>query len=52
MGIMKNRFGANFGSTSLRIDYDTLTVSEDETLNVDDGGSLSDLTDTLNVLSN
>lgn len=53
MGIMKNRFGANFGHTSLRIDYNTLTISEDESLNVDDGGGeLSDLTNTLNVLSN
>jgi glutamine amidotransferase PdxT len=53
MGVMKNRFGANYGSTSLRIDYNTLTVSEDESLNVDDSGSeLSDLTNTLSVLSN
>ena len=52
MGIMKNRFGANFGNTTLRIDYDTLTVSEDEMLNSDSGGDLSGLTDTLSVLSN
>jgi replicative DNA helicase len=52
MGMMKNRFGANFGHTAMRIDYDTLTISEDETLNIDDDGSdMSDLTNTLSVLS-
>jgi hypothetical protein len=30
MGIAKNRFGPNFGSTMLKIDYSTLTLSEDE----------------------
>ena len=53
MGVMKNRFGANYGTQALRIDYNTLTVSEDESLNVDDSGSeLSDLTNILSVLSN
>lgn len=32
MGIMKNRFGPNFGSTAMRIDYSTLTVTDDPTL--------------------
>ena len=52
MGMMKNRFGANYGTTSLRIDYNTLTVSEDETLNDDTGGDLGDLSNTLGMLSN
>lgn len=30
MGITKNRFGPNFGATTFRIDYPTLTLSEDE----------------------
>lgn len=30
MGLMKNRFGANFGSVNMRIDYSTLTLTEDE----------------------
>jgi replicative DNA helicase len=33
MGMMKNRFGPNFGQCILRIDYSTLTLSEDEHLN-------------------
>lgn len=32
MGIMKNRFGPNYGSTAMRIDYRTLTVTDDPTL--------------------
>jgi replicative DNA helicase len=30
MGIAKNRFGPNFGSTILKIDYSTLTLSEED----------------------
>lgn len=30
MGMMKNRFGSNSGSTHLHIDYPTLTLTEDE----------------------
>jgi hypothetical protein len=53
MGMMKNRFGSNYGHTSLRIDYNTLTISEDESLNIDDSdGEMSDLTNTLSMLSN
>lgn len=33
MGMMKNRFGQNFGQCILRIDYSTLTLTEDEHLN-------------------
>ena len=29
LGLMKNRFGQNFGSCSLQIDYSTLTLRED-----------------------
>ncbi len=53
MGMMKNRFGANYGHIAMRINYDTLTISEDESLNMDDDDSeMSDLTNTLSVLSN
>jgi replicative DNA helicase len=34
LGIVKNRFGPNFGATPLKIDYHTLTLSEDNTLSV------------------
>jgi replicative DNA helicase len=30
LGVVKNRFGPNFGSTPLRIDYHTLSIREDE----------------------
>lgn len=30
LGIVKNRFGPNFGNTVLRIDYNTLTLKEEE----------------------
>ena len=33
IGLMKNRFGPNFGSQTMRIDYTTLTLDEDETGN-------------------
>lgn len=29
LGIMKNRFGPNFGSTTLNINYNTLTITDD-----------------------
>lgn len=32
LGLMKNRFGQNFGSCTLSIDYSTLTLSEDPDL--------------------
>jgi replicative DNA helicase len=49
MAMMKNRFGAKFGSTAMKLDYSTLTVSEDETLN--NQGDQSSLTNTLTMLS-
>ena len=41
MGMMKNRFGPNFGSCVMRIDYSTLTLSEDEHLNDTEASSSS-----------
>ena len=32
LGLMKNRFGQNFGSVTLSIDYPTLTLREDASL--------------------
>ena len=31
-GIMKNRFGANFGSIAMKIDYSTLSITEDNAI--------------------
>ena len=52
MGVMKNRFGPNFGSTAMQVNYSTLTVTEDETLNIDND-STHDVTaeDMMNLLS-
>lgn len=33
MGFMKNRFGPNYGHCAMRIDYSTLTITEDEHIN-------------------
>ena len=33
IGISKNRFGPNFGSIALKIDYNTLQITEDDTVN-------------------
>lgn len=41
MGFMKNRFGPNFGSCVLRIDYSTLTLTEDEHVNDTEASSSS-----------
>jgi len=41
LGMMKNRFGPNFGNVLLRIDYPTLTISQDDTINdTDESNSL------------
>ena len=50
MGMMKNRFGQNFGQCVLRIDYSTLTLSEDEHLN--DTEASSSTINALAALSN
>jgi replicative DNA helicase len=34
LGLIKNRFGINSGATPLKIDYHTLTLSEDSTLSI------------------
>ena len=39
LGMMKNRFGANFGSCNLAIDYNTLSITEDATLNATESSS-------------
>ena len=52
MGMMKNRFGANFGTTAMRIDYNTLTSTEDDNLNNEHEGDLGNLSETLGMLSN
>lgn len=36
MSLMKNRYGPNFGTINMRINYPTLTLEEDNTLNADD----------------
>ena len=36
IGIIKNRFGSNSGSTRLSIDYNTLTLTENNDLNIND----------------
>lgn len=48
MGIAKNRFGPNFGSTMLNIDYTTLTLEEDETRN--DTEEVSDFNKSIKML--
>lgn len=41
MGMMKNRFGPNFGNCLMRIDYSTLTITEDEHINDTEASSSS-----------
>lgn len=50
MGMMKNRFGPNYGSNAMQVNYSTLTVTEDETLNIE---SVQDATaeDMMSLLS-
>jgi len=45
----KNRFGPNFGSIALKIDYNTLIISEDETVN--ESAEAMQFSKTLSVLS-
>lgn len=49
LGMMKNRFGPNFGTCAMNIDYSTLTITEQETVN--DTEQLIDTVNTLNILS-
>ena len=50
LGVMKNRFGENYGSMMMEIDYDTLTLKEstEQVQNID----MTDTMESLNVLSN
>lgn len=50
LGVMKNRFGENYGSMMMEIDYETLTLKEstEQVHNID----MTDTVETLNVLSN
>jgi replicative DNA helicase len=41
MGLMKNRFGENFGCCNMKIDYSTLTITEDEANNETDASASS-----------
>lgn len=50
LGIMKNRFGANYGHCIMRIDYSTLTITEDE--HVNDTEASASTINTLASLSN
>jgi len=50
LGMMKNRFGENFGTTIMRLDYDTLTVTEDDTLM--NQGDQEGITKALSMFSN
>jgi hypothetical protein len=53
MGIMKNRFGENYGNIAMRIDYTTLTVSEDPDIDASFNSDMDDLaSSTLDLLSN
>ncbi len=45
LGVMKNRFGENYGSIAMEIDYDTLSLKQasEQLQNID-------MTDTMNSL--
>jgi replicative DNA helicase len=49
MGMMKNRFGPNFGNVAMRINYSTLVLAEDEV--IDAGNDLNTTASSLNFLS-
>jgi len=49
IGMTKNRFGPNFGSIALKIDYNTLQITEDDTIN--ESEEAREFTKTLSVLS-
>lgn len=53
LGMMKNRFGPNFGSVTLNINYDTLTITDDFEQQVEQGTSdINAATNALSFLSN
>jgi len=49
LGMMKNRFGPNFGNILLRVDYPTLTITQDD--NINDTDESNSLTSTLKALA-
>lgn len=49
IGMTKNRFGPNFGSMALKIDYHTLQITEDDTVNESDESK--EFSKTLSALS-
>ena len=49
MSMLKNRYGPNFGTVSMKINYPTLTLDEDETLNADE--NIVSTTEALKALS-
>lgn len=49
MSMIKNRFGPNFGTCTMRIDYSTLTLSEDDTTS--DTDEARDTRNTLDALT-
>lgn len=50
LGIMKNRFGVNFGTTALKIDYDTLLLEETEDV-LTNNEEITEVTSSLNELT-
>lgn len=52
LGMMKNRFGPNYGVQAMRIDYNTLTLSEDETIQDCGDTDLGGISNALGMLSN
>lgn len=53
LGMMKNRFGPNFGSVTLNINYDTLTITDDFEQQVEQGTDIINAaTSALSFLSN
>jgi len=50
LGMMKNRFGANFGHQIMKIDYNTLSITEDHTIN-DTESSISSAKTLTNLIS-
>jgi replicative DNA helicase len=50
MGMQKNRFGANFGKCSFKIDYDTLAIDETEAV-FSDNDNMKDVNQTLTGLA-
>ena len=45
IGMMKNRFGQNYGSCTLQIDYDTLTLTQGADADINDSYNTSSATD-------